>query len=221
MTSPIYLSYQISENTPLYGNSSGIEIKPQQQQSKGNSCNSMTWKFSNHTGTHVDCPRHFTPHGQTVTDYPPEFWVFNKIEIVDISDTVYDCQVIEPEIIPDFRIREPELVLFHTGYGKFRGTDKYTLTPPGFSENIYYWLKKNYPSVRCIGMDIISISSFCNRTEGRKAHKAFLAPKHGEPVLIIEDMNLNFTCELRQVIVAPLLVNNADGSPCTVIGIPE
>ncbi|CCK80309.1 predicted cyclase [Desulfobacula toluolica Tol2] len=213
------MSYPVSQKTPLYGNATGIEIKPDQHQSKGDGCNTMVWNFSNHTGTHVDVPRHFSLSGRTVTDYPPEFWIFNRIEVVDISNSVHDCQIIEPGIIPDFYTSEPELVLFQTGYGKFRGTDRYTLTPPGFSENVYCWLKNKYPSVRCIGMDIISISSFCNRDEGRKAHKAFLAPEQGAPVLLIEDMRLNFKGGLKQVIVAPVIVEHADGSPCTVFGI--
>ncbi len=219
MSTAVYLSYSISKRTPVYGNNNGISIKPDKNISNGDSCNTMVWHFSSHTGTHVDVPRHFAPHGKTITDYPPDFWIFNKIEVIDISDSIFDRQVIEPEIFPAFRTCDPELILFHTGYGKLRETDRYTLTPPGFSENVYYWLKANYPSVRCIGMDIISISGFCNREEGRKAHKAFLAPEQGGSILLIEDMKLNFPCNFKQVLVVPLLVENADGSPCTVIGI--
>ena len=66
-------------------------------------------------------------------------------------------------------------------------------------------------------MDLISISSYSNRDEGRKAHHAFLNPIEGEPILLIEDMKLDHVTRLKKVIVAPLLIDNADGSPCTVL----
>jgi kynurenine formamidase len=66
-------------------------------------------------------------------------------------------------------------------------------------------------------MDLISVSSYCNRLEGRKAHYAFLNPEEGEPILLIEDMKLDIDGPIDKVIVAPLLIDKADGSPCTVI----
>ena len=67
-------------------------------------------------------------------------------------------------------------------------------------------------------MDLISISSYSNREEGRKAHHAYLNPKSGKPVLLIEDMKLSSISHLKKVIVAPLLVDKADGVPCTILG---
>ena len=67
-------------------------------------------------------------------------------------------------------------------------------------------------------MDLISISSYSDREEGRKAHHAYLNPDTGNPVLIIEDMKLSSINYLKKVIVAPLLVDEADGAPCTVFG---
>ena len=49
----------------------------------------------------------------------------------------------------------------------------------------------------------------------------FLNPDEGEPILLIEDMNLNNEGPFNTVIVAPLLINNADGSPCTVLAYTE
>ena len=52
----------------------------------------------------------------------------------------------------------------------------------------------------------------------KKAHVAFLNPVKGEPILLIEDMKLNSIVSLSKVIVAPLLIENADGAPCTIFG---
>ncbi len=65
-------------------------------------------------------------------------------------------------------------------------------------------------------MDLISTSSFSNREEGHRAHHAFLNPKSGQPILLIEDMKLDLIYNFNKIIVSPLLVDNADGSPCTV-----
>ena len=75
--------------------------------------------------------------------------------------------------------------------------------------------------VQAIGMDWISVSSFENRELGRQAHRAFLnRDGEGHPVLIIEDMDLSADLNgLREVWVAPLLVEGIDSAPCTIIGI--
>ena len=188
---------------------------------QGKSCNTMTWALTNHAGTHVDAPRHFSMNGQAVSDYPPEFWMFNHVELVDISDTVLDRQLIGPEICHEFKCDAPELLIIKTGYGKLRGTDRYTMTPPGISADVALFLRKSYPSVRCVGMDLISVSSYSNRDEGRRAHRAFLSPETGAPILLVEDMNLVFDGNLQKVIICPLRVSEADGAPCTILGFVE
>jgi hypothetical protein len=60
-----------------------------------------------------------------------------------------------------------------------------------------------------------------NRELGRQAHRAFLNPESdGYPILIIEDMDLSANLNgLKQVWVAPLLVEGIDSAPYTIIGI--
>ena len=212
-----YLSYYISENTPSYGNGEGIIISPDKETNKGDSCNTINLTLSNHSGTHIDLPYHFNPNGKTLNDYSPSFWQFQFVEIIDLSGKVSDCQIIEPELLLKLKNKKTELLLIKTGYGVHRGTDRYTLTPPGLSADLAPFLRKNFPQLRCIGMDLISISSYSNRKEGRKAHHAFLNPKEGEPILLIEDMKLDIEGPFKKVIVSPLLIDKADGTPCTVM----
>ena len=70
-------------------------------------------------------------------------------------------------------------------------------------------------------MDLISVSSYSNRNEGRKAHHAFLNSEEGEPILLIEDMKLDVFDLISKVIVAPLRIEKADGTPCTVMAYTE
>ncbi|NQU87604.1 MAG: cyclase family protein [Mariniphaga sp.] len=216
-----YLSYFISEKTPLYGNGTGIQFVPDKEMIKGDNCNTTNLVFPNHSGTHIDFPYHFSLDGKTLNDYPASYWQFNHIDLIDLSSKVDDCQIIGPEIFSSLENSDADLLLIKTGYGTWRGTDRYTLTSPGLSANLAPFLRTNFPLLRCIGMDLISISSYCNREEGRKAHHAFLSPEEGEPILLIEDMKLDIDSPFDKVIVAPLLINNADGTPCTVMAYTE
>lgn len=211
-----YLSYFLSEKTPLYGNGTGIEFKADKQIERGDKCNTMNLSFPNHSSTHIDFPFHFNSQGKTLNDYPAEFWQFEHIEIVDITGNVVDSQIIVPEMLPAVKNIEIELLLIKTGYGIFRGTNRYTLYSPGLSSELASYFRLKYPKLRCVGMDLISISSYSCRDEGHKAHHAFLNPDKGKEILIIEDMKLDDDGPFKKVIVAPLLIKNADGSPCTV-----
>ena len=68
-------------------------------------------------------------------------------------------------------------------------------------------------------MDIISLTSRLHREEGRKAHREFLGDHYpSSPIVLIEDMSLiNYKDIITNVLIAPLIVNDADGAPCTVI----
>ena len=180
----------------------------------------MNITFPNHTGTHIDLPSHFDPNGISLSDYPPNFWEFNQVELVDLSNKIKECELISSDKFLKITNPEIDLLLIKTGFWKFRGTDKYTLTPPGISSKVAEYLRRKFPKLRCIGMDIISISSFSHRDEGRKAHHAFLNPENGNPILLIEDMNLGNAISFKKVIVAPLMIQNADGTPCTIFGYP-
>jgi kynurenine formamidase len=59
MTSAFYLSYSLSENTPLFGNSKRLSLKADKRQQNGDSCNTMISSLPNHAGTHIDAPLTF------------------------------------------------------------------------------------------------------------------------------------------------------------------
>jgi len=217
----IFLSHPISNETPLYGNEKGIKISPDKQIQSGDSCNTLNLSFPNHSGTHIDFPFHFNQGGKTINDYPASYWQFDHVETIDLSGKVDDNQIIGPELFSGMGNLATELLLIKTGYGAYRGSNRYTLTPPGLSSNLAPFFRKNFPQLRCVGMDLISVSSYSNREEGRKAHHAFLNPDEGEIILLIEDMKLDTDGPFNKVIVAPLLIDNADGAPCTVLAYTE
>ena len=213
------LSYPISESTPIYGNNTGILLSADKQIINGDSCNTMFLSFPNHIGTHIDLPYHFDSNGKTLNDYDADFWIFENVVLINVSDKVNDCQIIKPHLIPEIDNKDIDLLLIKSGYGKLRKTKRYTMTPPGLAADMAKWLRIHYPKVKCVGIDFISVSSICNKKEGRKAHHAFLNAKSGTPILLIEDMNLDYEGPFDKVIIAPLLIESADGVPCTIFAL--
>ena len=213
-----YLSYPIEEGTPIYGNGNGFRRKDTNRIRKGNSCNTELWQMPNHIGTHVDVPRHFDDMGQCVNDFSAEYWVFEKAHMVSICAEPGELISLleERHNIP----RDAELLLIKTGFDRFRGTDIYWEDNPGLSFELADWLRQNRSFVRAVGCDFISVSRWRDREGGRKAHRCFLGEGRGNPIVLVEDMNLSTISEgmtIRRIYMLPICVRGADGAPCTII----
>lgn len=210
----IYLSYFLDSETPLYGGNKGIKIIPGNQIILGDSTNTKNLSFHNHSGTHIDFPNHFFEDGNVSDNYEATFWVFNNPYVLNLE--VYPGMIIKPsqeqiEQVPP----NTDLLILKTGFGKFRGEEVYWNNNPGLDPDLADTLRIQCKSLRTIGMDFISITSFQNRPLGRIAHKAFLGKS---PILLIEDMNLSqLNGQPFTVFCFPLLVKGIDGCPVTVI----
>jgi len=207
------LSYPLNFQTPLYGNIEPIQIKIKEQ----DSIMTARISFSNHSGTHLDAPRHFFKSGRSISDYSIEELIFN-------SPLLIDCPKKENELITidDLKsIRDCDLLLIRTGFYKYRGSEKYRLCNPGISPETAEWIRRNHPAIRAIGIDTISISAFQKREVGRRAHQILLKSNGfpGDPVLLIEDLNLSGEFnKLKKVYAIPLFIEGVDSMTCTVIG---
>ena len=112
------------------------------------------------------------------------------------------------------------MLIVKTGICNIRNDEKFWKENYGFHGDIYNFLVANFPSIRIIGFDSISVSSFANRMIGRESHKIFLNPQ--KPILLLEDMDLQIIDEntkLKEIIVSPLRISKCDGLPCTVFGV--
>jgi len=213
----IYLSHSLTTQTPAYGGGQGLTIETARSIATGDSSNSVTLKFSNHLGTHVDAPRHFLANGKTVDAYDAADWIFTKVFVVDIPTNeaeIVDMRKLENALI---NCKDADLLLIRTGFESRRCSNNYWAESPGFDPALCAFLTNRLPSLTAIGMDTISITSMKHRDMGRAAHHEFL----GAGVRIFEDMalaNSPVDNNLKQVIAMPLRFENADGSPCTIIG---
>lgn len=213
------LSYKLSPFIPVYGSTrEKLDLREVKSIAKGDSCQTFWFCMKNHWGTHVDCPAHFFTQGSKVADYPCNFWLFKNPQVIKIN--VKPGQIINQKDLSNDIDSDTDLLLFQSGWSKFRGTDIYSFHNPGLDPELGLLWRQKHPSLRAIGIDWISIASFQHRELGREAHRAFLNPKgKGNPIILVEDMNLTGNlCNLEKVWVAPLLVEMIDSAPCTVIG---
>ncbi len=212
----IWLSHTFNENTPAYGGNGSFVIKPEKALSQGDSCNTVNLSFSNHLGSHVDAPQHFISDGKTVDNYLAEEWVFSSPLLLDIKAA--PGQIIKAK---DIEIKskngQTDLLLIRTQFEQHRESEIYWKNNPGISPELADYLINVFPSLRAIGLDSISLSSFQHRQAGRLAHKAFLS----KGLRIFEDLALakiSGSKSLTQVIALPLRFIDADGAPCSVVG---
>ena len=216
----ILLSHVLSTKTPSYGDRDKFEVIKKSEISGGDTSNTAMWNFSNnHIGTHIDVPYHFDDAGKQLLDIPNNDWFFNQVCMINIPRD--DCTLISQEDIMGKDIAgSVELLLIRTGYEKYRSNDRYWNDNPGIAPEIAGYLRGKYPKLRCIGFDFISLTSWKSRGVGKLAHKEFLSPgQNNAPILVVEDMSLvNVRSKLKKVIVAPLMVDGADGGPVTVFG---
>jgi len=215
-----YLSYILEDKVPGYGNANvDLEVNPRKSLKKGDSCNTYGFCMENHWGTHVDAPAHFFPQAKKVSDYSPENWIFKKPCVVELAPD--KGHIISVDELRGKADGTCDILLIKTGFYRLRGEEVYSFDNPVVSPEVGLWLRAEMPSVRAIGFDFISIGSCGKRDLARETHRAFLDPEaEGNPVLIIEDMDLSEDLSgLAAVFVAPLMIKRLDSAPCTVFGL--
>lgn len=212
-----FLSHFINNHILLYGGAGEINVKSNTAIVEGDTANTLTISFPNHSGTHVDVPYHFINEGKRLTEYPASFWIFNCPQCINVPSE--DGYLVTNEDIEEKINDNTDLLLIRTGYEKHRNKTRYWQRNPGLSLSLAKILRLQYPSIRAIGIDTISVTSLVHRDEGRKAHREFLGSHYkSEPIILIEDMALsNYNDHITQVIVLPLMIEEADGAPCTVL----
>lgn len=213
----IFLSYSLSMSTPSYGNSDPLKIEKTKNLSCGDSCNQLRFTMSNHLGTHIDFPSHFDADGKTAEQYSADFWFFQKVAWIEVNAT--PGELIDIEKFSKSIPLDTEVLLIKTGFCNKRSEQVYWENNPGIKASSGAFLRSQYPYLKVIGFDFISLSSFQNRSEGRVAHQEFLRKdRTGSPILIVEDMDFR---ELKltpsSLMIVPLRGEGFDGAPVTVI----
>jgi len=221
----ILLSYRLSLNTPAYGKNPPIKIITNSTIATGDACNTYLIKIHNHSGTHIDAPRHFWDKGRSIADYDLNELIFNHPLVIECSKS--PKEMISIEDLADFKkkLRKCDILLIKTGFWKYRDKRIYRLENPGILPEVASYIRSEFENVRCVGIDSISVSSCKNRELGRKTHNIFLKKGRykGDPILLLEDLDLSRKDldKLKTILICPLMIENIDSAPCTVVGVFE
>ena len=221
-TKYILLSYCIDSSTPVYGNTQQPQIIQNSNISSGDTSNTFNLKLHNHTGTHIDAPYHFQKDGNKISDYSLEDLTFSRPVVLDCTVGKEGNISSNVLMLSADRLEGADCLLLRTNFSIFRNEDIYRTHNPAILSEAIKWLRTEYPSIRCLGIDSISISRYQNREEGRKAHnEAFIIKEGlGEPLLLIEDMNLESLKDshiLKKITVIPWQIRGIDSAPCSIL----
>mgnify|MGYP003960421923 CR=1 FL=1 len=214
-----YLSYILDEQTPTYGNRNKFQCEKKSNISNGDVANDSSINTTVHIGTHIDMPYHFFEDGQTIEDFDIDYFRFNNILFVDM---IPENIIVKDDLIQILKDKldknKYDMLVVKTGICHNRDKKLFWEENYGFDPSIADYLRTNFPNIRVIGFDSVSVSSFSNRMLGRESHKSFLNPQN--PILILEDMDLTTLSHKSNIIkldIVPLRISKCDGLPCTII----
>ena len=214
-----YLSYVLDKNTPTYGNRNKFVCEKKSDILKGDVANDSSINTTVHIGTHIDMPYHFFEEGQTIEDFDIDYFRFTNVLFIDI---IPNDVIVKNDLITLLEKQKNknsyDILIVKTGICHKRESEDFWKINYGFDPSIANYLRLEFPRIRVIGFDSVSVSSFANRVLGRESHKAFLNPK--QPILLLEDMNLinlNKNSKIIRLDIAPLRIAKCDGLPCTIL----
>ncbi len=173
--------------------------------------------LSTHTGTHIDAPFHFVKKGQKIDQIMPKRLV-NEAVLIKIRKganqaiTKTDIQKFEKKF---GLIDDGSTVIFHTGWQKNLNKKFYFLKNPGLATSAAKYLASK--KINLVGIDSPSI----DLGKDAKFSVHHILAKNG--ILIVENLaNLDkINSEEFHLIVAPLKLKNATGSPVRAMALTD
>lgn len=215
-----FLSYELSDKDFAYGNGERLRHTWLRNIEKGDTSNNSHISTPTHYGTHIDFPLHFSATGKDCSDYPAQEFIHEHIGFLDISNEKIEDYLIRNHHL-DCRTLDTNitLLIIKTGFCEKRTSEDYWKYNWGFHHETAHHLKKHFPQLTSIAFDLISLSSYQQRIEGRIAHKSFLSDQE---ILIIEDVNLQPLSKeniIQQVVIAPLRIIKVEGTPVTIMAL--
>ena len=173
--------------------------------------------LSTHTGTHIDAPFHFVKKGQKIDQIMPKRLV-NEAVLMKIRKganqaiTKTDIQKFEKKF---GLIDDGSTVIFHTGWQKNLNKKFYFLKNPGLATSAAKYLASK--KINLVGIDSPSIDL------GKDAKFSVHHILAKSDILIVENLaNLDkINSEEFHLIVAPLKLKNATGSPVRAMALTD
>jgi len=211
----IDLTQELHNGMPIYpGDPSPSFVSYATLEKDGVNLTKLT--LGSHTGTHIDAPRHFIPDGIGVDQLSPTKLV-GEAYVCDLSSKPFGSGITGLDLRKNLegRVAEDDIVVCYTGCSERWGDESvgsnYTYLTGNAAE---YLVSKR---VRAVGIDFLSVEKF--RAPDPVAHKTLL----GNGIFIIESLSRatkQFVSQRILMICMPIKLQNGDGAPSRIIGVP-
>jgi arylformamidase len=135
------------------------EVKRIWEVDKGDKVTMSEFHFISHTGTHIDAPLHFVPHGNTI-DLMPLDTTIGPARVIEIKDT----ESVKPKELAPYKIRKGERILFKTqNSSKLYKTDEFLKEYVYISFEAAEYLVSR--GIILVGLDYLSICKYETEAE--------------------------------------------------------
>jgi len=144
----IDLSHEIIDNMPVYPGDEAVKLYQDRSLDK-DGYTSFRLEIGMHAGTHIDTPMHLLNRTTFINELPLDRFA-GKGCLLDVRN----------EKIIDFKeeyvdlVKEDDIVLLYTDYGKFYGREEYYRNHPVISEELAEFLIRK--KIKMIGIDMPS-----------------------------------------------------------------
>lgn len=216
-------SYDLSFSSPVWpGNPPAAIVEQYESIEKGDNANTFKVNIFTHSGTHIDVPLHFNRNGKSAIDLGVEQFVFQKPLVLDIPKKEQETIKAEDLKAHHKAISGCDLLCFKTGWAVMRSEqpDHYATYGPYVSTEAVEYLLAEFPALRAIGMDFLSLGSPLHPVEAVQVHKVATGKDEadGRFILILEDMIVdNELTKAKRVYAWPLFIEGTDAGPITIV----
>lgn len=189
--------------------------------SQGDVANQTVIHLFSHSGTHLDAPKHFNDAGAIAADLPIESYIFFKPTVIEIPRG-RDGAITRADLEPfTEQIKAADIVCLRTGWSAQRSTDPATYAEfgPRITTDAAQFFMDNFPDLRGIAIDAVSIAAPHFVEDARKAHWIFtgVGREDGRFILLFEDLRIDSDLgDAVRIYTIPLYIPESDGSPCTI-----
>lgn len=173
-----------------------------------------------HSGSHVDAPFHFDPHGRTIDQIPVEKFAYRSV-VLALAERWGDRGV-GRKILEDVPgIKQADLLLIYTGYSKWiHDPVRYRQGFPGIDLEAARFLRRELPGLVAVGTDALSIESE-DPTGLFQVHHELLDERDRveRSLLVFENLNLMPLLEktINHVWAFPLRFAGLDAAPVAMV----
>lgn len=215
------LSYPIGSCVPAWPGSPQLSIEKKLQIANGDAANTAVFSMYNHTGTHFDAPNHYLPNGLPIGALGLDRFIFEEPLLLEIPKG--PCGRVEVSDLEPYQseIAGCSLLMIYTGFSRYRTEDPdlFEQKGPGIASQCAKWLVEQFPGLRAVAVDFVSLASYSDQEDGNETHRILLGGKDGHFVCGIEDVNMVPVLgkRLKKVFALPLFVEGLDSAPVTIV----